>query len=121
MTFKSMINIRTFILRLTDHNKGYIKEGTDFLFRKFASALNSDTSLINLSMVLYARMKLISFACLSESSRIRSGKTEVSPSLSRAIAIFTRTLEAICLSEGSRSEEHTSELQSPCNLVCRLL
>src|SRR2546426_8465735 len=23
--------------------------------------------------------------------------------------------------EGSRSEEHTSELQSPCNLVCRLL
>src|SRR5256885_11575789 len=22
---------------------------------------------------------------------------------------------------GSRSEEHTSELQSPCNLVCRLL
>src|SRR2546426_2202178 len=24
-------------------------------------------------------------------------------------------------SPGSRSEEHTSELQSPCNLVCRLL
>src|SRR5256885_6684657 len=24
-------------------------------------------------------------------------------------------------SSGSRSEEHTSELQSPCNLVCRLL
>src|SRR2546426_11588158 len=23
--------------------------------------------------------------------------------------------------EGQRSEEHTSELQSPCNLVCRLL
>src|SRR5256885_5602809 len=23
--------------------------------------------------------------------------------------------------QGSRSEEHTSELQSPCNLVCRLL
>src|SRR2546426_3894456 len=23
--------------------------------------------------------------------------------------------------EGERSEEHTSELQSPCNLVCRLL
>src|SRR3989454_8859625 len=28
----------------------------------------------------------------------------------------TRTLVA-----GTRSEEHTSELQSPCNLVCRLL
>src|ERR1039457_7321119 len=25
------------------------------------------------------------------------------------------------VSAGSRSEEHTSELQSPCNLVCRLL
>src|SRR2546426_5176583 len=25
------------------------------------------------------------------------------------------------LHEGRRSEEHTSELQSPCNLVCRLL
>src|SRR5688500_19403717 len=25
------------------------------------------------------------------------------------------------LEEESRSEEHTSELQSPCNLVCRLL
>src|SRR2546426_4864980 len=24
-------------------------------------------------------------------------------------------------SNGTRSEEHTSELQSPCNLVCRLL
>src|SRR2546426_2181367 len=25
------------------------------------------------------------------------------------------------LDDGGRSEEHTSELQSPCNLVCRLL
>src|SRR2546426_9220857 len=26
-----------------------------------------------------------------------------------------------CAGRGKRSEEHTSELQSPCNLVCRLL
>src|SRR5256885_9013791 len=26
-----------------------------------------------------------------------------------------------CIDASSRSEEHTSELQSPCNLVCRLL
>src|SRR5256885_7106886 len=26
-----------------------------------------------------------------------------------------------CRLSGARSEEHTSELQSPCNLVCRLL
>src|SRR2546426_1843873 len=33
-----------------------------------------------------------------------------------------RTPLRICLrSDECRSEEHTSELQSPCNLVCRLL
>src|SRR5256885_11972393 len=31
------------------------------------------------------------------------------------------TAERIKLAMTSRSEEHTSELQSPCNLVCRLL
>src|SRR5256885_8621397 len=30
-------------------------------------------------------------------------------------------LKRITLSSTMRSEEHTSELQSPCNLVCRLL
>src|SRR5688500_19956645 len=29
--------------------------------------------------------------------------------------------QAIRLQQPGRSEEHTSELQSPCNLVCRLL
>src|SRR5256885_4862906 len=33
---------------------------------------------------------------------------------------FTRFIALTALSLG-RSEEHTSELQSPCNLVCRLL
>src|SRR6266566_5334209 len=32
-----------------------------------------------------------------------------------------RTLAEHLASSGGRSEEHTSELQSPCNLVCRLL
>src|SRR5256885_3477624 len=35
----------------------------------------------------------------------------VHPALDRRVAIL----------RGERSEEHTSELQSPCNLVCRLL
>src|SRR2546426_3495880 len=30
-------------------------------------------------------------------------------------------LRSVPFSESGRSEEHTSELQSPCNLVCRLL
>src|SRR5256885_11858390 len=33
------------------------------------------------------------------------------------IAAIGRTV----IDKGDRSEEHTSELQSPCNLVCRLL
>src|SRR5256885_7225977 len=32
-----------------------------------------------------------------------------------------RPSERSVLRRGGRSEEHTSELQSPCNLVCRLL
>src|SRR5256885_13142384 len=32
-----------------------------------------------------------------------------------------RLLQEICMLDQMRSEEHTSELQSPCNLVCRLL
>src|SRR2546426_12534266 len=47
-----------------------------------------------------------------------------SPSLSSSLPVETPgrsrvTTKALILS--SRSEEHTSELQSPCNLVCRLL
>src|SRR5256885_4285094 len=30
-------------------------------------------------------------------------------------------LPVLAVAAGRRSEEHTSELQSPCNLVCRLL
>src|SRR5256885_4477572 len=33
----------------------------------------------------------------------------------------SNTVPLICRCPRRRSEEHTSELQSPCNLVCRLL
>src|SRR5256885_8119832 len=37
-------------------------------------------------------------------------------------AMLLRQAHGLCLAPGAaRSEEHTSELQSPCNLVCRLL
>src|SRR5256885_10946438 len=46
---------------------------------------------------------------------------------SRAVVIDHLHAEAMrpalgnALADAARSEEHTSELQSPCNLVCRLL
>src|SRR5256885_6536320 len=37
------------------------------------------------------------------------------------VAIADATSAAVAKALKQRSEEHTSELQSPCNLVCRLL
>src|SRR5205807_8149001 len=36
-------------------------------------------------------------------------------------AKLARAMKGALALSGTRSEEHTSELQSPCNLVCRLL
>src|SRR2546426_6036762 len=47
-----------------------------------------------------------------------SGKTT---SLATMLTILNETTRKILTIEDPRSEEHTSELQSPCNLVCRLL
>src|SRR5256885_3506032 len=44
-----------------------------------------------------------------------------SHSTSRACRAARRRPRRRLLSRAARSEEHTSELQSPCNLVCRLL
>src|SRR2546426_8466872 len=38
-----------------------------------------------------------------------------------SVRFFDQPLLAVRAKHRSRSEEHTSELQSPCNLVCRLL
>src|SRR5256885_16900402 len=54
---------------------------------------------------------------LPATTKFRRG---TSPIKSRAAAPTTAILES-CSRRLRRSEEHTSELQSPCNLVCRLL
>src|SRR5215467_16247651 len=41
--------------------------------------------------------------------------------ISKAICLLRRPWTTSPSTWRSRSEEHTSELQSPCNLVCRLL
>src|SRR5256885_11829622 len=50
----------------------------------------------------------------------RSGAVAATQCTDRGVPFGRRSL---CRppAKGSRSEEHTSELQSPCNLVCRLL
>src|SRR5256885_11748863 len=46
--------------------------------------------------------------------------TPVTVPLLSTLAMFTLFHDQIRRTVGIRSEEHTSELQSPCNLVCRL-
>src|SRR5256885_5083425 len=53
-------------------------------------------------------------------ARMRRYKENMETSMNRRIVLQAAGLAAAALL-GARSEEHTSELQSPCNLVCRLL
>src|SRR5256885_3529442 len=52
-------------------------------------------------------------------SRVSLGRKEQTPGT--RIVLFKRKQSTPERLTGRRSEEHTSELQSPCNLVCRLL
>src|SRR2546426_8588836 len=63
---------------------------------------------------------------LPDSSTIRYHAPRRRPSFSaRSARLRAHPMSAMSYSSSSgidsRSEEHTSELQSPCNLVCRLL
>src|SRR2546426_2764188 len=63
---------------------------------------------------------------------VAMSRATMAPSRSRATSLYWVTLairsprwiavnRCTRVAEMARSEEHTSELQSPCNLVCRLL
>src|SRR2546426_9114238 len=52
---------------------------------------------------------------------VMDGTSEPVRSYSRASTIPSTVIGRKCTICWCRSEEHTSELQSPCNLVCRLL
>src|SRR5256885_8483003 len=61
------------------------------------------------------RSTLFPYTTLFRSCQAPAGSGGGLPSTGpRAAGVFSRAVP-------SRSEEHTSELQSPCNLVCRLL
>src|SRR5256885_14660479 len=53
--------------------------------------------------------------------RSAEGAIERRPGLRRAFGRADECPELRARRRDARSEEHTSELQSPCNLVCRLL
>src|SRR2546426_8872671 len=58
----------------------------------------------------------------ARSTGSRTTKTSVLAEVETLAKSFERSLRASNRSARTvRSEEHTSELQSPCNLVCRLL
>src|SRR2546426_7025203 len=50
--------------------------------------------------------------------RVRYASEAADPVVGKSARRLARAVAEI---QGVRSEEHTSELQSPCNLVCRLL
>src|SRR3989454_5583844 len=50
-----------------------------------------------------------------------TGRDETAVALGGSRVKDLNAVERHTLHTGDRSEEHTSELQSPCNLVCRLL
>src|SRR2546426_5010485 len=64
----------------------------------------------------------------SRLAHLAEGATEASRARKRPVVIEKRVAQLVQDQPGQhvprdlvRSEEHTSELQSPCNLVCRLL
>src|SRR2546426_7212860 len=56
--------------------------------------------------------------CLQTDERVDAGKEQRARAQALEIEIHGTAADVV---EIVRSEEHTSELQSPCNLVCRLL
>src|SRR5256885_2176120 len=85
-------------------------------YRNVVKAAHDVCSVLIRVYVRYTRASLNigahAFAEILMASELSSADT------TRVVATLNRILE---LEDAVRSEEHTSELQSPCNLVCRLL
>src|SRR5256885_10645579 len=64
------------------------------------------------------RSTLFPYTTLFRSETLAAGRH---PILIGPRAFVDQLVLRMPTAEGIRSEEHTSELQSPCNLVCRLL
>src|SRR2546426_9198432 len=67
------------------------------------------------------RSTLFPYTTLFRSKLSVRRPTTLQPSASKACAKSSSLQALLTWLRCQRSEEHTSELQSPCNLVCRLL
>src|SRR2546426_7226601 len=72
------------------------------------------------------RSTLFPYTTLFRSLLNKEGRSALSGIAEIEIGSYDVAIEIICRDPekwrpATRSEEHTSELQSPCNLVCRLL
>src|SRR2546426_1573503 len=67
------------------------------------------------------RSTLFPYTTLFRSNHARAACSTVDSVKEPIITPSKTTTYTLLRRQGSRSEEHTSELQSPCNLVCRLL
>src|SRR2546426_12650942 len=95
----------------------------------YADCQNHNNSLLLFFFLMIRRpprSTLFPYTTLFRSSQVirlalRKPKDEVCVSGAVAAIIRDCLPKSICQAVRARSEEHTSELQSPCNLVCRLL
>src|SRR5256885_5748703 len=81
---------------------------------------------------LFGRQYMTQYRPLKDASGATVGIAFVGQDFSQLLEHFKDSIRALKVGQtgyyyvlnaedGPRSEEHTSELQSPCNLVCRLL
>src|SRR5256885_9321169 len=89
------------------------------------STLFPSTTLFRSALVIYAakRARQINayYSQLGEGLLEYVGPLVDTQPQEKPLSIALREINSGLLTHEQRSEEHTSELQSPCNLVCRLL
>src|SRR2546426_7443053 len=74
------------------------------------------------SMIRYGAMTLgMMWRRITHGCELPTARAASTYMFSLMLNALERTMRAVRGMMGMRSEEHTSELQSPCNLVCRLL
>src|SRR5205807_10182467 len=100
--------------------------GSPSVVHSFPTRRCSDLTVSNLgtvfgpaasAFVTMVAAKHVAWACLVLSNPASLGATPLKP----LYVVSPRHVLGGHHSHEGRSEEHTSELQSPCNLVCRLL